>query len=107
MSVVTVTVIDSVAGVGPIFHDNVSVVGDASYSTGGSTGLAAKLRAATKDARAIIEASCFDGSGYAVEYHPADDKMKVFVSADGAQSAEVANATDLSAVTFKFHVISK
>ena len=107
MALGTLTVIDSVAGVGPVFHDNVSVVGDSSYPTNGSAGLAAKLRTAKNDAREIVEARCYDGSGYTVEYDPATDKIKAFKDDDGNPSAEVANATDLSGVTFKFHVVSK
>lgn len=107
MSLGTLTVIASAASVGPVFHDNVSIVGDSSYPTNGSTGLLAKLRTATKSTREIVAARCYVGGGYLVEYDPASEKVKVYEDNNGNPSAEVANATNLSGVTFKFEITSK
>lgn len=105
MALGTLTRTDHVEAGGPVFHDRVSIVGDTSYPTGGSTGLLAKLRAVTKDHRAIVSAKgeAENGANYA-EYIPATDKLFVRVAATGV---EVANGTDLSGVTFVLAVTSK
>lgn len=108
MSLGVLTVIAQTAAVGPVFHDNVSIVGDTSYPTTGSTGLQAKLNAVTKDGRAIVSARCYGGAGYVAEYDPATDKLKVSQSAGSAAPlVEVTATTDLSGVTFKLEILSK
>lgn len=92
----------------PLFADDVSLVGDAAYPTGGTTGLAALLQAQTKDGRAPFAVIPGDCGGYFVTYDPSTDKLKVFwCAAAGSPMAEVTNATNLSGVTFKFTVLSQ
>lgn len=88
----------------PVFTDVVTVVGDNSYPTGGSTGMLAKIRAAMKDQREIltvIDAAAPGGRRCA--YDQANEKLMVF----GTTGAEIAATTDLSAVTFRLVVLSK
>lgn len=95
----------------PTFVDTVSVVGPASYTTGGDTGLLAGLRAlSTKyGARTIVAALCTESGGYTAEYLVATDLLKVYGtgSAEKAAGTQVDSATNLSGTTFKFLVISK
>lgn len=107
MSLGTLTSISASAAVGPMFFDNVSILGESSYLAGGTTGLLAKLRAARLDSRTIVSAQCYGNAGYCVEYDAATDKIKVSVADDGGQADEVADATNLSAVAFKFSITSK
>lgn len=91
---------------GPIFIDDVSQVGDAAYPTGGSLGMAAKLKALRKDGRVILDVKSYVSGGYHVQYNASADTLKVFTGTTGVD-AEVANATDLSGTTFKFVITSQ
>ena len=91
----------------PVFHCAFTMVGDAAYPTGGTLGFAAALSAAYPNrsfsATSIIAARG-GATGYVAEYLPATDALKVYVRTTGV---EVANTTDLSAVTFDMYVVAK
>jgi len=108
MSLGTMTSNSESAGQGPVFYDDVSVVGDSSYPTGGSSGVAAALQALRGDSRAPISGECYASGGFVAQYDAKNDKLVVYKEADTAGAmAEVSNATDLSGVTFKMTVVSK
>jgi hypothetical protein len=107
MALGLLTSVNAAAAQGPIFYDTVTLVGDATYPTGGSTGLQAKLQTLRGDGRVIITAIMTDGAGYLVHYNNANDKLLFYVQDAGGALADVANATDLSAVTVKMVIISK
>jgi len=91
---------------GPVFIDDVTLVGDSSYPTGGSTGLLAALRALRKDNRTILDVkSNAANGGYHVTYVPSTDLLVVKTGTTGTD-VEVANATNLSAINFGFLVTS-
>lgn len=97
----------------PIFHDVVTFTGDSSYPTGGTAGFGAAIQAFFKDRRQVLAVIGQDCGGYTVVYVPSGDKLKVYESAAvastpdaAAPAAEVANATDLSGVTFNCLVLS-
>lgn len=99
----------------PVFHDVVTLVGEASYAAGGSTGLQTKLRALTGAAGRTIKAViALDGKGYVLSWDVADSKLKVYRigaldgnAASAGPLTEVADAVDLSGVTFTLLVISE
>lgn len=107
----TVTVVDHVGQCpgSPIFVDYITVVGDADYATGGTSGLLAALRAKTKDSRVIVGALCVAGGGYQAQYLVASDKIIVYGTgaANKAPGTQVDASTDLHATTFGFLVFSK
>jgi hypothetical protein len=86
----------------PTFHDLLTFIGDAAYPTGGSPGFAALLQSLFGDHRTPLAIISQDCAGYDAVYDPTNDKVKVYA----ANNTEVANATNLSAVTFKVLVIS-
>lgn len=93
-----------------IFINEATLVGPASYATGGETGLQTALQALTKDGRAIIDVKFIGGSGFVAQWDKANLKLMVFYAdnnnaSDGAL-IEVANTTDLSAQTFKTLIFS-
>ncbi len=98
---------NAAAAQGPIFYDTVTVVGDGAYPTGGSAGLQAKLQTLRGDGRVIITVSVADASGNVVSYNALTDRLLVYVQDAGGALAEVANATDLSAVSLKLVIVSK
>ena len=111
----TVVLGTGVKGVGaqpsaPLFVDVLSFTGDSSYPTGGTTGMTASLQAFTGDHRTIVGIVGQDCGGYVPEYVPSTDALKVYESgvesASKAPLAEVANATNLSSVTFNVLVFS-
>lgn len=92
MALGTMTSVAKTAGVGPVFTDRVTQVGDGAYTAGGTTGLLAKLRALRGDQRLItkvIDQSV--GANYLV-YTPADDKIHIFVRSTGVELANGADA---------------
>ncbi len=95
------------AAQGPIFFDTVTLIGDASYPTGGSTGLQAKLQTLRGDGRVIIAVTSADGLGNVLQYDATSDHLKVYLQDAGGALGEVANAVDLSGTTFKIVIISK
>ncbi len=91
-----------------IFLDEVTLVGDDSYPTGGSAGMEALLRAEIGDNREIV--GLIDNAangGYMSKYDKANKKLMLFKSNTAAIPQEESNATDTSGVTFSFLVLSK
>ncbi|HEX5271318.1 MAG TPA: hypothetical protein VFW33_12550 [Gemmataceae bacterium] len=83
---------------GGVVIDQVSIVGDTSYPTGGSAGLAAGCKHAQTYAFLVTV-----GTGFDLDYIPGTDLLKVYNSGGGGagtKATEVANATNLSANTF-------
>ncbi len=76
---------------GPLFLDNVTLVGDGAYLAGGTTGLQAKLRTLRGDQRTIVAVKDNSFGVNYVVYNPANDTLKVFVRATGV---ELANGSD-------------
>lgn len=107
MALGLLTSVNAAAAQGPIFYDTVTLVGDAAYPTGGSTGLQAKLQTLRGDGRVIITVSVADGAGYVVHYNNANDKLLLYTQDGAGALADVADATDLSGVTLKLVIISK
>lgn len=89
---------------GPLFLDRVTLVGDNSYLTNGTTGLQALYQAAVKSHRtiiAIIPQFCGDA---VPSYDPVTDKLFIQVMSTAAQAG---NGVDLSGSTYKFTILSK
>lgn len=78
-----------------------SMTGDASYATGGYSDFKALVEQKTERGLESIVAVCGFGTGggvrYDLKYNTSTSKLMVFV---GSTGAEVANATDLSGITF-------
>jgi hypothetical protein len=91
---------------GPVFHDLVTLLGDAAYASGGSAGFLAKYRALTGRAGAVI-VGVVDQSQpdtlSALEYDHTNDKLFARVRTTGVESA----VSDQSAVTYRLLVIAK
>lgn len=104
MALGTMTLVSQHKGDGPIFYDRVTLVGDGSYPTGGSTGVEAKLRALTKDQRTIIKIDEEDYGGDRAVYDRVNEKLKVY---DKDTGAEKANASNQAGVTYKFCIVSR
>lgn len=91
----------------PIFHDVLTFAGDASYPTGGTLGFGAAIKAFYQDGRQVLAVIPQDCGGYQPCYLPGTDALKVYESnSAGDPMEEVANATNLSGVTFNVLVIS-
>ena len=88
----------------PLFAERISVLGDSSYPTGGTASFSATVAAAVGRAVDIVDVISGDCGDNHVEYDAANDKLKVRVISTGA---EVANATNQSAVTFNLTVLYK
>lgn len=88
----------------PTFVDRLSFAGDASYPTGGTVDFEGSVRTKIGDNRTVIGIFAEDCGAYRPVYDNATDKLKVYQTSDGA---EVSNATNLSATTFKVVVFSK
>ena len=107
MALGTTTLITSGgADSGQVNVDRFTVVLDASYPTGGYTGLAAKLTAAASRTPTIV-AVFAQSSGYVAYWDYANSKLMLFYSnsdaADGPM-IQVPDAADLSAVTLSLVV---
>lgn len=96
---IAVTLIKRLAALsGGIVIDQVSIVGDTSYPTGGSAGIAKALGHSQTYGFLPSVATGFD-----LDYLPATDLLKVYNSGGGGagtKATEVANASNLSANTF-------
>jgi hypothetical protein len=96
------------------YVDLITFPGDTSYPTGGSADFQAFYHSAVyaatglkPEGRAIVSAyghGVVGGVLHTLVYDRANDKLLVYTGADGTQ---VANATNLSAVTFTLTVLSK
>lgn len=108
MALGTITLVDQAqkSPSTPVFLDEVTIVGDGSYPTGGTVGFQALFRAATgiKENRIIDAVIDIGGiAGHYPLYDAANDKLMTFVRTTGV---ETANAVNLSATTFRVLVIS-
>jgi len=91
---------------GPLFHDLVTLVGDAAYPAGGSAGFLAKYQALTGRSGATILAvidQSQPGTLSKLEYDHTNDKLFARVRTTGVESA----VSDQSAVTYRLLVIAK
>ncbi len=95
---------------GPTFFTKVSVAGETSYVTGGTTGLLAALRANRKDKSQILGIIPQDCGGFFLVYDTTTDKLKVYqvdpTAGAVGPAPEVVAAQNLSTTTFNFIVIS-
>ena len=92
----------------PIFLDLLTFVGDDAYATGGTAAFEDSVQAAVGYTREVIAVIGQDCGGYVPVFDKANDKLKVYEEgADGGPADEVANAADLSSVTFNVLVISR
>lgn len=108
MALGTTTLITSGgADSGQVNVDRFTVVLDASYPTGGYTGLAAKLTAAASRTPTII-AVFAQSSGYVAYWDFTNSKLMLFYSdsnkASDGPMIQVPDTTDLSAVTLSLVV---
>lgn len=98
-----------------VFFDHITLVGDGAYPTGGSTGLQTKLRALTGAAgRTIKTVLAVDCKGYVPGWDAVNSKLKFYRigaldgnAASAGPLSEVADAFDLSGVTFELLIISE
>ncbi len=84
-----------------------TLVGDGAYPTGGSATFSDTVSAALPRTVTVISVYGYGvagGVGYWLVYDAANDKLLVINAASGL---EVANATDLSGVTFKATIWAK
>lgn len=95
----TLTLAKAIKHEGGSFTERYTLVGDADYPTGGTTGLQAALRAAHKSPGLVIASVQDEESDatYYLAYDHTNGKLLVYVRATGL---EVANGTDLHATTF-------
>lgn len=94
---------ESVGAVGPVFYDRISFAGDGAYPTGGTPGFQTAIQALLKAGRKVLTVIPGDCGDNLVTYDSANDKLKCRVASTGA---EVANAANLSAVTFNLTVVT-
>lgn len=112
MALGTTTLITSAGGdAGQTYCDRFTVVLDNAYPTGGYTGLAAKIKAATNRNPTIVGVISQGSDGYVFTWDYANSKLMAFYSNDdgGADGAliQVPNNTDLSLVTASLLVFYK
>ncbi len=100
----------------PLFNEEVSLVGDAAYPTGGTSGLQAAYQALglAQSMRTIVGVQPIDCKGYIPAWDSTNGKLKFYQigaldgnAANAGPLTEVANATDLHAVTFKLLITSR
>jgi hypothetical protein len=92
-----------------VFEEEITLVGDGSYPTGGMAGIEAAYQTAGKHGRAIIDIKPIGVSGgYLAEWDKPNKKLKLYTSNGAAPAAfaELANATNLSGTTFRLLVRS-
>lgn len=88
MALGTMTLVKSAkGGETPLFVDVVTLVGDGTYSSGGSTGVKAKLNALTKDTRTPVAVVLNAGGAFTAQYDYANEKLIVRNAGDGAEAA--------------------
>lgn len=105
MALGTLTNIAGAASQGPVFHDVVSLAGDAAYVAGGTTGLKAQLRTLRGDNREPLYVVGQDCAGYVVVYDFAQDKLLMYEQDGVGALAEVA-AGDYHLTTLVLAVVS-
>jgi len=89
---------------GPLFVDRVTLVGDSSYSSGGNTGLLAKLQALTLDGRAPFLVSS-ELNDQIVAYDVTAEKLAVYEQDGSGAFAEVSGSQ--SAKTYRLCIWSR
>jgi len=100
MALGTLTVVEKVAAVGPVKFFRCTLVGDGAYPAGGSTGLLAKLQAASFGESLNILSVASQSAPSTVselEYDHTNEKLFARVRATGVESA----VADQSAVTYQ------
>lgn len=99
------------AAEGPLRADLVKLVGPASYTTNGDTGLQTALRTLLGGNYTIQGVINTHTAGYQVAYDHANDKVLVYRADNdaGADSplVQVPSTTDLSAVNFYLTILSQ
>ncbi len=105
MSLGTLALAEKVSAVGPVFHLRCTLIGDGAYSSGGSTGLLAKLKVLLKDDSVNIisvKGQSAPGTVSELEYDHTNEKLFARVRTTGVESA-VANQ---SAVTYGLYIVA-
>lgn len=118
MALGTTTIVEQVAGEGPVFIDRVTQVGDGAYPAGGTAAFQAKYRAAAvasglkkasgRNIIAILPGGLNpdDGSGTSKEivplYDHTSDKLMMVLMNTGVESAQ----SNQSSVTYNLLVLS-
>ena len=104
MAIGAITVASDIAKAAsaPLGVAELSFAGDGAYPTGGTANFQAAVR--TKMGRAVTVLGCIK-SGACGVYTPIYDKVNDKLYVEDAAGAQVANATDLSATTFKLLVL--
>ena len=99
MALGALVIVEKVAAVGPVKHFRCTIVGDATYPAGGSTGLLAKLKAAMAGEELnILEVNGQSAPTTVSElaYDHTNEKLFARVRATGVESA----VADQSAITY-------
>jgi hypothetical protein len=94
----------------PLFVEEITMVGDAAYATGGTLGLQAAYQAlgTMQSGRTIAAVLPVDTYGYSIAWDSTLSKVKVYwPNGTGVPGVEVPAATNLSAVTFKLLIVSR
>ncbi len=105
MSLGALAIVEKVSAVGPVFHMRCSLLGDGAYSSGGSTGLLAKVKAALNDDQVNIIAVIGESDPATddeLEYDHANEKLFARVRTTGVESA-VANQ---AAITYHLYIVA-
>ena len=105
MSLGALTIVERVDAVGPVFHIRATLVGDGAYSSGGSTGLLAKLKTALGDDSVniiAVKGQSDPATLSELEYDHTNEKLFARVRTTGVESA-VANQ---SGVTYGLYIIA-
>ena len=101
MALGKMTSVSAKAGRGPVFIDQVTQVGDGAYTSTGTTGLLAKLRALRGDQRTIVNVTDHSTGANYVVYNPATDKLKVYVRTTGVELADGSDSGSTYALTIE------
>ncbi len=99
-------IVEQASAVGPAYDIRATLVGDADYATGGTTGLLAALRVATGQATLniiAVEDQSPPANLTKLEYDHANDKLFSRVLTTGAESAL---HDDQSLVTYGLHIVA-
>ena len=110
MALGTITLVEQVAAQGPIFYDRLTIVGDTSYTTGGTVAFTASLQAvAGMEGKEIVGLWVENGQGGTVFDNDLffDHTTDTLVATVLSTAAEVGNAVNLSGSTFSVLVASK
>lgn len=111
LGALTLSQVDIKGPLDSVFAYDVSLVGPASYTTGGDTGLQAAIRAATGKAGLEVMGVIDIGlnGGYVTRYDKANDKL-IHLTSNGAAAAALAQFTSsgsLAGTTFLLCVLCR